>query len=270
MASLLRCDTIDGTECLGGRLTVMHVAVRARQGADGLADAIAPLVARAVAARMACRSESAGDRAAGMLEAPMDGDSGKIHTNDMKGPIGGIVAVAILAECGLGEPPYSKWRHGGTSFSRGADRVLRRGDWISDSESKHLHTPRPGNDASPNASVLIVAAFRQNTDAWTWKWLDRLRLQMADAKRLVGAVQRTAGSGAAPGAARIIGDAIGRWTVSINAAVAFDARYGAGAGTIGRRIAPATLRGISSPAVAVAARTEGLHGAAAGMIGRYC
>ena len=270
MASFLRCDTIDSTECLGGRLTVMHVAVRARQDEDGLADAIAPLVARAVATRMACRSESGGDRVAGMLEAPMDGDSGKIHTNDMKGLIGEIVAEAILVECGLGEPLYSKWRHGGTSFSRGADMVLRRGDWISANESKHLHTPRHGNDASPNASVLIVAAFRQNTDARTRKWLDWLRHQLADAERLMGAMQCTAGSGAAPSAARIIGDAMDRWTVSINAAVVFDARYGAGAGTIGRRMAPATLHGIANPAVAVVARIEGLHEATAKMIGRYC
>lgn len=271
MVTFLRCDAIGSAECLGGRLTVMHVAVRARQGGAGLADAIAPLVARAVATRMACRSESAGDRVAAVLEAPMCGDFGRIHANDIKGMIGEIVTEAVLVECGFGEPLYSKWKHGGTSFSRGPDMILRRGDWISANESKHLHTPRPGNDVSPDASVLIVAAFRQNTDARTRNWLGWLLHQLADAERLRGATQGcTAGDGAAPSAARIIRGAMDRWAVSINASVVFDARYEAGAGPIGRRMDPATLHGIANPAAAVVARIEGLHEATAKMIGRYC
>lgn len=271
MVTFLRCDAIGSAECLDGRLTVMHIAVRARQEGASLADAISPLVARAVATRMACRSESAGDRVASVLEVSMGGDFDRIHINDIKGLIGEIVTEATLVECGFGVPLYSKWKHGGTSFSRGVDMVLRRGDWISANESKHLHTPRPGSDVSPDASVLIVAAFRQNTDARTRQWLDWLRQQLADAERLRGATQEcTAVDDAAPSAASIIGGAMGRWAVSINAAVVFDARYKAGAGPIGRRMTPATLHGIANPAVAVVARIEGLHEATAKMIGRYC
>lgn len=271
MGTFLQCGTVGTNVCLDGKLRVVHISGTARQRGARLVDAIAPLVAEAVTARTARKVELADNLVARLLDGPTLDSHTDIPASDMKGLVGEIVAEAVLVECGFGEPFYSKWRHAGTSTSSGIDIILRKGNSISANEAKHLHTLRRGNNASQDASLLIVSAFRQSTDSRTKIRLRWLYRQIVSAERRGSATHAAqADVNRLPDAAKIISGALRKWNVFVNAAVVFDARHGASVEAIGQRLSHGTLREIANPAAAVVICIEGLHEATARMIGRYC
>lgn len=273
MATFLLCRVIGRAACLGGRLAVTRVdGAPAKRDAHGLEGDLEALVAEAIAIRARRRAERASPGVAALMESQWASSPAKMSPNDMKGLVGEIVAEAVLVDCGYGEPFYSKWRNGGTSTSRGIDIILRNGDMLSANESKHLHTLRPGIDASRDISAAIVAAFRQSGDRHTASWLRWLRWQCDRAERLGGAMHA-----AQPGAAslhravEILDKALSGQGVQANAVAVFDARHNADAESICDRLGPDTLRGTATAvAAAVAAAVDGLHGATESLIRRYC
>ena len=273
MAALLLCRVVGRAACLGGRLEVVRVDGKAaRRGGRGLEDGLGELVAEAMEAR-ARRREGSTDRDAPSSIGRLRGrGSDRISPNDMKGLVGEIVAEAVLVECGYGEPFYSKWRHGGTSTSRGIDIVLLKGGTLSANESKHLHALRPGGDASRAVSAAIVASFRQNGDHHTRTWLVWLRRQCIRAERLGGAMRAAQPpcAGSLARAIEIIDKALSAPSVPVNAVAVFDARCSADAESIRDRLGPSALRGTAAAADAVAAAIDGLHGATASLMRRHC
>lgn len=192
----------------------------------------------------------------------------RISPNDMKGLVGEIVAEEVLVECGYGGPFYSKRRHGGTRTSKGVDIILRKGCTLSANESKHLHAMRPGSDTSRDISAAITAAFRQNDDRHTMRWLKLLRLQCDRADLLSGAMHAPPpGTGSLHRMAEILDKALSGQSVPLNAVAVFDAQHSADAGSIRDRLGPDTLRGTTA---AVAAAVDGLHKATASLIRGHC
>ena len=269
LGTFLACSTSDSGSCLGGRLRVVHINGAGRRG-GGLENTIGRLVEEAHAARAMRASASAPDNMS-LSGMPAAGCRVRILPSDMKGIVGEIVAEAVLVECGFGEPLYSKWRHVGTSASKGIDIVMLKGELVLASESKHLYALRPGRGVSSNVSGAIAAALRQCTDRRIRYWLAWLCRQCTDAARLGGAVRAgSPNTDALLRTAKIIDKALSDGGVSVNAVVVLDAQHMPDAGSIRRRIGLGALRGVSNPATAVASRIDGLRDATDRLIGRYC
>ena len=240
------------------------------------------------AACLGCRSVVVGAGIAVVVGRLQANAPDRIPASYMKGLLEGLIAgVAVLAECGCGEPLCSTWRHGGAGTLKGIGIVLRRGGAPSANEPRRLHAARPGSDASRDASAAIAAAFGQGGDRRTVHRLRRLRLQRDRAGRLGGACtplrpapaacaarqnsqarRRTAG--ACPPTRR---PSLARGTVRMpgrfGAALA-PARTGDG----GRRRRPAAAAaGHTLPlphARGTAAAVDGLYRGAASLIRRHC
>lgn len=237
-----------------------------------IGDWLGSLVEEALATRTMRSEANAGDEVSFFLgRMPIEGDRHGISAADLKGLVGEIVAEEVLEACGYGEPFYSKWRHAGTSASKGIDIVMRKGAVLSVNEPKHLHALRPGRGASSGVSAAIAAAFRQSPDRHTREWLLWLRRHCVEAARLGGATHPSpAGTAALLRMAEVLKKALAEWSVSANATVALDARHGVDAGSIRGSLGPGTLRGIANPAEAVISSIDGLHDATVRMVGRYC
>lgn len=251
MDTFLVCGTTASEFCLDGRLEVMYVDGAARNDGGVLDDKIGQLVDEALAARAMRKDEDAGcDMSLFQCGPPPNDDRVGVGKNDMKGLVGEIVAEAVLAECGFGEPFYSKWRYAGTSASKGIDIVMRKGDLLSVNESKHLHTLRPERGgAASGVSDAIAAAFRQTSDCHTREWLLWLRRRCVEAARLGGAVCAVAALGAVDmlRMAEIIKNALSDRSVSTSAVVVLDSRHEAAAESIRKRLGPGMLRGVANP-----------------------
>ena len=274
MDTFLACSTIGGERCIGGLLKVVYASGAVRRNDGVLEDGTGLLVEEALAARAMRRDEDAGDGVSFFqCGTPPADDRDGMGRNDMKGLVGEIVAEAVLVECGFGEPFYSKWRHAGTSASRGIDIVMRKGDMLLVSESKHLHAPRLGKGgAAPGISAAIAAAFRQNGDRHTRDWLLWLRRRCVEAARLGGTVHAAAPSdvGALLRMAEIIKNALSDRNVSTCAIVVLDSRHETPTVSIRRRLGRGTLQGVTNPAVAVVSYIRGLDNATIRLLGRYC
>lgn len=272
VGAFLACDTIGSGCCLDGRLMVAHVGGAAGSDGRSIGERLGSLVEEALAVRAMRSDANAGDEVSFFLgRMPIEGDRRGISATDLKGLIGEIVAEVVLEECGYGEPFYSKWRHTGTSTSKGIDIVMLKGDALSASESKHLHALRPGRGASSGVSAAIAAAFRQSADRHTREWLLWLRRHCVEAARLGGATRLSpAGTAALLRMAEIITKALAEWSVSASAVVVLDARHGVDVGSIRGSLGSGTLRGIANPAEAVVSSIDGLHDATVRMVGRYC
>ena len=268
----LVCGTLGSAACLSGRLTVVRIGGGAGHGSRGMESSPGLLVAEAVAARADRMAEGKGGHLAVLPGGMRSGRRVKLSPNGLKGLIGEIVAEAVLAECGYGEPFCSKWRHRGTGVSRGVDIMLCRGGILSANESKHLHALRPGASILGAVSSAIFAAFGQCGEDRTRSWLEWLRRQCADAERLQEAAHAVSPGGV--GDMRRMIEAIDRAlsgrSVPTNAVAVFDARHEADAVSIRGRLGPGALRNAGIPAAAVAASIDGLHEATAALIRRCC
>lgn len=270
LATFLACSMSSGGSCLDGRLKVVHADGEARRNGS-LEDAIGALVDEALETRAVRRAEKAGDRASLFLDGMAESDRGNILPSDMKGLVGEIVAEAVLVECGFGDPLYSKWRHVGTSASKGIDIIMRKGDLLLAVESKHLHALRRGRNHSSEIARKITTAFGQSCDLHTRYWLSWLRRHLTASARLGHAVGASRPDPRAMNrTAKIIDKALSDWSVSANAVVVFDARHGVDAKSIEMHLGPGTLSGIQNPAVAVVSRIGGICEVTTHLIGRHC
>lgn len=235
-------------------------------------DAIGELVKEALATRAIRRANKVAGSVLSLLDGTPKGGLDGIPQNDMKGLVGEIVAEAVLVECGFGEPLYTKWRHAGTSASKGIDIVMHKGDRLSAVESKHLHALRQGQISSSDIARAITSAFRQSGDRHTRHWLVLLRQKCVESAKLGGAVGASSPATATAmlRTARIIDKALLDWSVSADAVVMFDAQHGVDAKSIGMRLGPGTLQGMASPAAAVVSSIGGLRKATAHLIRRHC
>lgn len=271
MITFLACSTSGDGRCLGGRLRVVRVDGAAKRGSRSLEDRIRLHVEEALKARDARRATNASSGLTFLLKKTPAAGRGPIPQSDLKGIVGEIVAEAVLVECGFGEPFYSKWRHAGTSASRGIDIVLRKGNSISVNEAKHLHSLRPGKSPLPDIARAITSAFRQNTDRRTRYRLVLLWRQCASAERLGNAMHGAPpGAGAPPWMSSTIKNAVSAWSISVNVVVVLDARHDADADAIRRRLGQDTARGTVGPAAAVVSHIDGLHEATVQLIRSYC